>query len=662
VPGRDSVERQHAAFVQVLVLALLPLLVALFLYGALTDAHALLTLARSTALLVLLLATMGAGVAVRRGRLGWAVGLLCGALLLAEAQTLLATGVAHDVPSVIPLVIPMTLAGLVRGRRALVLVAGLCIALVSSVALLESLHAPLVGTAPPERHPTATAVFIFVLVVIVLGLLLDRCGLALRTALAAAEQRAGELQGEIAVRTQAQEALQYQALHDALTGLPNRTLLHEHLTQALRSAQADQQPVALLLLDLDRFKEVNDTFGHQHGDLLLQHVATRLRAALRAGDIVARLGGDEFALLLPDTDEAGARRLAQGVQALLEAPILVQGQPLVVGSSSGIALAPQHGTDAATLLRCADVAMYVAKRAGGGYTVYDPAQDHHTQERLALVGALRQAIAQDALLLHYQPKVTLATGAVCGVEALVRWPHPQRGLIPPDEFIPLAEQMGLMAPLSAWVLEAAVRQAARWQHAGLELEVAVNLSVANLREDDLPAIIEVLLQRHGVAATRLRLELTESGLMADTARSLDVLARLAALGVGLSVDDYGTGYSSLAYLLRLPVDELKIDRSFLQQLAVEGGSDGAAAVIVRSTVELGHNLGLRVVAEGIEDATVQRYLAAWGCDVAQGYHWSAPLPAEMLAAYLGTQEQYGQAPVQESRTGHPDLTGHSDAA
>jgi diguanylate cyclase (GGDEF)-like protein/PAS domain S-box-containing protein len=435
---------------------------------------------------------------------------------------------------------------------------------------------------------------------------------------------------DVTARVRAEQALRHQARHDALTGLPNRAFLHERVAAACDDADAAARPRALLLLDLDHFKEVNDTFGHERGDALLREVADRLRGAVRADDTVARLGGDEFAVLLPGADAAGAARVATDLRAALDAPLQVAGQALRVGASVGIALGPVHGADGPTLLRHADVAMDAAKRARSGHAIYDPTQDQHSPARLALVGDLRDAIEGGALTLHYQPQVDLASGRVCGVEALVRWPHPERGLIPPDAFIPLAEQTGLIAPLTNWVLGEAIRQGRAWQRAGLLLGVSVNLSMWNLHDPALPDRVASLLQEHGLSPAWLRLELTESALMADTDRTMDVLARLSALGVRLGVDDFGSGYSSLAYLKRLPVDELKIDKGFVRALA----TDATDAAIVASTVALGHALGLRVVAEGIEDRATWDLLVAQGCDVAQGYYLSRPLPAEALARWL----------------------------
>jgi diguanylate cyclase len=425
-------------------------------------------------------------------------------------------------------------------------------------------------------------------------------------------------------------ASQHQALHDPLTGLPNRELFADRVAQATRASDRGLQPAALLLLDLDRFKDVNDTLGHHHGDLLLREVATRLTGTLRAVDTVARLGGDEFAVLLPDASADGAAAVAQKVRAALHQPLTLDGVGLDLDASIGIAVYPDHGADAAELLQHADVAMYIAKQTHAGFVVYDPAVDQHSPRRLALLGGLRRALERDELVLHYQPKADLHSGRVLGVEALVRWQHPAHGLLGPAEFIPLAERTGLIHPLTRWVLDAALRQAAAWRRAGHELSVAVNVSTRSLLDRDFPDQVADRLAAFEVPASALMLEVTESAVMADPALALDVLGRLHALGVGLALDDFGTGYSSMAYLKALPVDELKVDRSFVGHMA----SSNSDAVIVRSTIDLGHNLGLHVVAEGVENRDTWDQLAALGCDTAQGYHLGRPMPAADLERWL----------------------------
>jgi diguanylate cyclase (GGDEF)-like protein len=394
-------------------------------------------------------------------------------------------------------------------------------------------------------------------------------------------------------------------------------------------------------MDLDRFKEVNDTLGHAAGDLLLVEVARRLEQALRASETVARLGGDEFAMVLPGTDGRGAEAAARRLLDAVERPFVVadQGIDLDVRGSIGIALYPSDGQTADELLRRADVAMYVAKRAGSGAIMYSAEQDEHSPTRLTLAGELRRALqgdsAESGFELHYQPQVVLASGALSGVEALARWRHAQRGWVPPEEFIALAERTGLIRPLTERVLEMALAQCRWWRESGLEVPVAVNLSMRDLQVPTLPETIRELLARHAVPSRLLRLEVTESVLMADPARALATLARLRALGLEVAIDDFGTGYSSLAYLADLPADTLKIDRTFVQELAARPRH----AAIVRSTVELAHDLGLRVIAEGVEDAQTWGALAALGCDEAQGYLTGPPMAPGELAAWLRQSSQ-----------------------
>ncbi len=439
---------------------------------------------------------------------------------------------------------------------------------------------------------------------------------------------------DIDVRKRQEERLADQATHDALTGLPNRALFGDRLERALAAAPRLGGPVALLLLDLDRFKEVNDTLGHEAGDTLLRAVGARLCRALRASDTVARLGGDEFAAVLPGADAAGAERTARAACAALATPLVLDGCPVEVRASVGIALAPEHGADASTLLRHADVAMYLAKRGALGHALYAPALDPHCPARLTRTAELRRAIAHDALTLRYQPIVDLSSGRPLAVEALVRWEHPEEGLIPPDAFIPLAEQTALIGPLTAWVLGAALHQAAAWAASGLTLRVGVNLSARALHDAGLPGLIARALRRHGLAADRLTLEITESTLMADPGRAATVLARLRALGVRVAIDDFGTGYSSLALLHRLPVDTLKIDKSFVQPLP---GGDGERA-IVTCIAGLGRALGLDVVAEGVETPAMRAAVAAAGCGEAQGYLFARPLPAAEVEGWARVRE------------------------
>jgi len=426
------------------------------------------------------------------------------------------------------------------------------------------------------------------------------------------------------------EALEYQSLHDPLTGLPNRTLFNDRLRQAIVVGHRERKSLVLLIMDMDRFKEVNDSLGHQIGDLLLQQVALRLAATLRQSDTVARLGGDEFAVLpAGGTDLNGGSRAAQKILQALEHPFVVDGRNIDVGASIGIAHWPEHGEDSETLMRHADVAMYAAKRAKRGYAVYAPQQDEHTAAHLALIGELRHAIGHDDLLLHYQPTVALDSGKATGVEALVRWRHPKRGLLPPSQFIPAAEETELVQPLARWVLNQGLRQLRSWTDTGLDIELAVNLSAWNLHDPEFPDITSDLLETWGVEPSKLKLEITESSIMQQSA--MDTVSRLSSLGVSLSIDDFGTGYSSLAYLKRLPVNEIKIDKSFITAMM----ADNASVSIVRSIIELGHNMGLKVVAEGVENPEPWDTLLALGCDLAQGNYLCPPIPAADLTRWLG---------------------------
>ncbi len=428
--------------------------------------------------------------------------------------------------------------------------------------------------------------------------------------------------------------LEIQATHDALTGLPNRSFLQRQLEQEAQTARESNIPAALLLLDLDRFKEVNDTLGHTVGDLLLQKIGPRLQSHLRPTDLIARLGGDEFAIVLPATDAAGAVHISRTLLGALDAPILVEDHAFAIGGSIGIALTPEHGFDVTTLLRCADVAMYVAKRSQGGHTVYSPQVDQHSPRKLALMSELRQAIADDRLLIYYQPKVSFSLGEMVGVEALVRWPHPVHGLIPPDDFIPLAERTGLIGPLTRWVLERAVRQCRDWEQAGLHINVAVNLSTHTMYDPQLLSTVTDLLQAYEVNPSRLTLEITESMLMNEPGQAQRVLADLRALGVSIAIDDFGTGYSSLAYLKRLPIDEVKIDKAFVIGLGVD--ADPADAAIVQAVVAMARPLQCEVVAEGVETVEAWTFLRELGCDLAQGYYFSSPLPTAALEQWART--------------------------
>ncbi len=434
----------------------------------------------------------------------------------------------------------------------------------------------------------------------------------------------------------------YLAYHDMLTGLPNRDLLVLRTERALAEADRSNTRVALILLDLDRFKEVNDTLGHATGDRILRQVAQRLPSSLRTRDTVARLGGDEFAVLLPSLHEsAGAFDIAGRMRTALAAPLKLDGMSFDIDASFGVAVYPDHAKDFESLLQRADVAMYVAKESTRGVEVYAPEIDQNSPVRLALLGRLRRAIECDELELHYQPKALLTDRSVVGVEALVRWNHPERGLIPPDEFIPLAEQSGLVCLLTQWVLETAVAQSAAWARAGLEVNVSVNVSVRDLLLPDFAGSVAAALARHDRPGSSLQLEITERVLMADPDGAAGTLADLAALGVSLSLDDFGTGYSSLVYLQRLTVSEIKVDRSFVQRLT----SDDNDRAIVQSIVDLGRSMGLVTVAEGVETEEGWRVLDEMGCEAAQGWWLGKPMPAQAATQWL----QAHAADVPEAR-------------
>ncbi len=424
---------------------------------------------------------------------------------------------------------------------------------------------------------------------------------------------------------EAQRALEHQALHDGLTDLPNRL----QLGQRVEAAIASRPSAALLLLDIDNFKEINDTFGHRVGDALLRQVGPRLSDQLEPGDVIARLGGDEFAILLPGADADRALKVAHALLRV-ERPLMADGHALEVTACIGIAVFPQHGSTSETLLQRADVALYAAKRTGNSYSIYRPEDDPYDASRLVMRADLRRAIEQREIVLYYQPQVAVATGQVIGVEALARWKHPERGWIPPAEFIPVAERMGLIKSLTAYVVEIATGQSLAWQRAGSAFPVAVNVSMRNLLDPKFPESMEAIVVAAKADPHTLKLEITESAIMVEPGRVLETMNRLRQVGFGFAIDDFGTGYSSLAYLQRLPVEQIKIDRSFIAQLTADSGS----AAIVRATIELARSLTLDLVAEGVEDEATWNLLGQMGCFAAQGYFLSRPLPVPELDRWL----------------------------
>jgi diguanylate cyclase (GGDEF)-like protein len=428
---------------------------------------------------------------------------------------------------------------------------------------------------------------------------------------------------------------EHQAFHDHLTGLPNRLLFRLSLGRAIENAAESGGRIAVMLMDLDHFKEINDALGHHIGDRLLAAVGPRLEETLRDGDLMARLGGDEFGVLLPEVpDESTAVTIAQRLIEGLHRPVPVDELDLDVSGSIGIAFYPEHAEDADTLLRHADVAMYAAKEASTGFEIYDELIDRHKPELVTLVTQIRPAIDEGQFRMYLQPKIRLSDGRVAGAEALIRWHHPTLGRLSPADFIPMVEKTVLLQPLTHWALNDVLRTWKRWSDDGVRLPVAVNVSPRTLLDQDLPEVVGHLLDRWNVPARFLRLELTESFLVADSGRSDAVLNALARVGVGLSIDDFGTGFSSLSYLKRLPIEEIKIDRSFVSHM-LERVDD---FTIVRATVELGRNLGLRVVAEGVQDRDTFDRLGDFGCDEAQGFYISKPLEPDEFWSWLSGRE------------------------
>lgn len=423
---------------------------------------------------------------------------------------------------------------------------------------------------------------------------------------------------------------EHRALHDNLTDLPNRSYLTRRLDDVLAAADRAGEKAVVMLVDLDDFKAVNDTLGHRHGDILLREVGPRMRAALREQDVIGRLGGDEFAVLLPRANGRLGEQVAERLLRVFDAPFDVGGLKLDVRASVGLSVFPEDGKTADDLVQHADVALYRAKERRSAWERYSPDHDEYTLDRLVLAGQLRRGIDRGELVVHYQPKLALVDGRPCGVEALVRWNHPQLGLVGPAGFIPLAEHTGIIGPLTEFVIRSAVGQCAAWRASGLDLQVSVNLSARTLLATELTGWILTTLEDAGLPPTLLQVEITESKIIADLGRARSNLRDLHAAGVGGAIDDFGTGYSSLAQLQQLPVDEMKIDRSFVS--AMDTNPNDAA--IVRSTIELGRNLGMRVTAEGVENEAVRTQLEQLGCDFAQGYHLCPPMPAERCERLL----------------------------
>ncbi len=420
--------------------------------------------------------------------------------------------------------------------------------------------------------------------------------------------------------------LRYLAEYDPLTSLPNRNLFQEQLRKALRAAQRNKKPFALVVLGLDRFREINHTLGPQNGDWILREVAQRFQKVARRGVTTARLGGDEFGALFRGATKERAEDFCGDVLTMFDAPFLVQDLPIDVSACLGVAIHPDHGNDANLLLQRANIALDQAKQFGGGFSTYESSTDPYNQQKLVNLGGLRKAIEESELVLHFQPKVNFTTKRTEGVEALVRWNHPKIGMVPPWQFVPVAERTGLIHALSRWVLRAALDQCQAWIQSGLHIPVAVNLSPRNFHDHQLLKYIGQLLEERGLAPKYLELEITESVIMSDAVHVLQALNRLSQMGVRAFIDDFGTGYSSLGHLKKLPVAGIKIDKSFVIQMT----NDDNDSVIVRSTIELGHNLGLKVIAEGVESPEIWERLANHGCDAAQGYYMSRPKPPEEL--------------------------------
>ena len=428
-----------------------------------------------------------------------------------------------------------------------------------------------------------------------------------------------------------------------MTGLAGRALFLDRIEQMIAIARREDRALALMSMDLNRFGSVNKALGHRIGDRLLQEVAARLRAVARESDALARMGGDEFAALL----SAGAVITAERIVNAMARPFVIQGHRLALGISIGISLYPAHGEDAAAMMRHAEAAVLLAKRDKTGFAIFSGEDDRDGLDRIAVTGDLRAAIEQNEIAIHYQPKVNFKTGALCGAEALLRWHSSRHGMVPPDRFIPLAEETGLMIPLTRWVLDGVLAQQAKWCAEGLVVPVAVNLSPTTLHNTDFPDQVGDLLRKWGITADHLVFEITESAIMSDVARATETVNRLDRMGVRISIDDFGTGYTSLAYIRKLPVSEIKVDKSFVLNMQ-ESNDD---AVIVRSVVDLGHNLGLDVVAEGVEDRATWDMLTQLGCTTAQGYYICRPVDPAAMAAWVHSHAAGSQEAPPQLRAG-----------
>jgi diguanylate cyclase (GGDEF)-like protein/PAS domain S-box-containing protein len=434
---------------------------------------------------------------------------------------------------------------------------------------------------------------------------------------------------DISDRREQIEKLRFMAFHDHLTKLPNRKMLYEIVDDMV---QNQNEPFSLILMDLDHFKAVNDTLGHETGDVLLIKLGDLINELLAVNKTMFRLGGDEFAILMPNSELALGMETARKVLKRIDQPIEIEDVTISIGASLGIVCFPEHGTDIRTLLRRADVAMYTAKRNGSGITAYSKEQDEKDPYRLILMGDLRAAIDKQELFLVYQPKANLKTKEIEGVEALIRWNHPKLGLVYPNDFIPIAEHIGVINSITSWVLIEAIKQNRKWEKQGLDIEIAVNLSVRNLQDFELPIRLQALLDKHEVSPHKITLEITESFIMSDPKHAKEVLMKIHHMGIKLSIDDFGTGYSSLAYLKTLPVNTIKIDKSFITDMV----SNSTDSMIVRSVIFLAHNLGLKVVAEGVENEEIWDLLVSYNCDMAQGYYIEKPLMEHDLKLWLET--------------------------